>query len=61
MSFFDTSPESFKSKPSERLEVDGTGIYRRNGNKPIVDQLEEEMNKNVELFSQNQDCELLKG
>lgn len=44
----------------DRLEVDGTGIYRRNGNKPIVDQLEEELNKNVELLSQNHDCELMK-
>ena len=35
----------------DRLESDGTGIYRRNGNKPIVDQLEEEMNKNIEAFT----------
>ena len=45
----------------DRLEVDGTGIYRRNGNKPIVDQLEEELNKNVEIFAQNHDCELMRG
>merc|ERR1711892_433192 len=44
----------------DRLEVDGTGIYRRNGNKPIVDQLEEELNKNVEFFAQNPDCELMR-
>ena len=42
-----------------RLEQDGTGIYRRNGNKPIVDQLEEEMNKTIETFTK--DHELMKG
>jgi hypothetical protein len=42
-----------------RLDQDGTGIYRRNGNKPIVDQLEEEMNKNIEIFTK--DHELMKG
>ena len=26
-----------------------------------MDQLEEELNKNVELLSQNHDCELMKG
>lgn len=39
----------------QRLEQDGTGIYRRNGNKPIVDQLEEEMNKNIEAIKSDHD------
>ena len=43
----------------QRLEQDGTGIYRRNGNKPIVDQLEDEMNKNIETMKS--DHELMKG
>lgn len=42
----------------QRLEQDGTGIYRRNGNKPIVDQLEDEMNKNIETMKS--DHELMK-